>query len=118
MNRRKPKMQRIAWHNLLLRALLCVCLLLASFGTSERVHADVNVVVSTETRAGRLAVFDDVWTTVRARYYDPSWHGVDWPVWGATLRPQAVEARTQSERFGITNKCCATLGFARLNTPE
>ncbi|HYX40407.1 MAG TPA: hypothetical protein VE821_01855, partial [Pyrinomonadaceae bacterium] len=92
-------MQRIAWHSLSLRALLCVCLLLASFGASKRVHADVNVVVSTETRAGRLAIFDDVWTTVRERYYDPSLHGVDWPVWGAMLRPQAVEARTQAEFY-------------------
>ena len=68
--------------------------------------------ISTETRAGRLAVFDDVWATVRERYYDPSWHGVDWLAWGATLRPQAVEARTQAEFYATLRRLLAPLADA------
>ncbi|HYG81487.1 MAG TPA: hypothetical protein VD861_13915, partial [Pyrinomonadaceae bacterium] len=30
------------------------------------------------TDEARLAVFEDVWRTIRDRYYDPSFHGVDW----------------------------------------
>ena len=34
--------------------------------------------VSTATVEGRLAVFDDVWETIQARYYDSSFNGIDW----------------------------------------
>ena len=34
--------------------------------------------VSTATREGRLAVFDDLWQTVADRYYTGTFHGVDW----------------------------------------
>src|SRR5215210_2863898 len=43
----------------------------------------------TETREGRLAVFDDVWETIRSRYYDPSFHGIDWPACREEFRPLA-----------------------------
>jgi carboxyl-terminal processing protease len=63
----------------------------------------------TATRAGRLAVFDDVWATVRARYYDPALGGVDWQAWGASLRQQAAEAQTQSELYAILRRLVAPL---------
>ena len=61
------------------------------------------------TRAGRLAVFDDVWTTVRARYYDPTLRGVDWQAWGEHLRPAAAEAQTQDELYAVLRRLVAPL---------
>lgn len=92
---------------------VCVCLLLLSAGArTTHVRAGVDGAPSTDTRAGRLAVFDDVWATVRERYYDPSWHGVDWAAWGATLRPQAAEARTQAEFYAALRRLLAPLADA------
>ncbi|HEX8178013.1 MAG TPA: S41 family peptidase [Pyrinomonadaceae bacterium] len=63
----------------------------------------------TETRAGRLAVFDDVSTTVRARYYDPALGGVDWRALDASLRPLAADARTQTELYAVLRRLVAPL---------
>jgi carboxyl-terminal processing protease len=65
--------------------------------------------LTTATCAGRLAVFNDVWTTVHARYYDPTLHGVDWQAWGDTLRPFAAEAQTQDELYAVLRRLVAPL---------
>src|SRR4051812_33871134 len=44
----------------------------------------------TETREGRLSVFDDVWQTINDRYYDPSFHGIDWQREREEFRPLAA----------------------------
>ncbi|PYS92392.1 MAG: hypothetical protein DMF64_08890 [Acidobacteria bacterium] len=107
MSRSKHYMKRVARRSLLLSVLLCVCWLLSLWNTTTR--ADTNAALSTETRAGRLAVFDDVWATVRERYYDPSLHGVDWQAWGAALRPVAVAAHTQAEFYATLRRLVAPL---------
>src|SRR5215213_6448958 len=61
-------------------------------------HADSHTAL-TETREGRLAVFDDVWETVRDRYYDPSFHGLDWQAQRETFRPLAAEATDAAELY-------------------
>jgi carboxyl-terminal processing protease len=118
MNRSKHDMKRVARRSLLLCVLLCVCWLLSQWNAPTQ--ADTNVVVSTETRAGRLAVFDDVWATVRERYYDPTLHGIDWPAWGARLRPLAVEAHTQAEFYATLRRLIAPLRDAhtRIYAPD
>ena len=47
-------------------------------GVSNAASDDASL-VSTSTREGRLAVFDDFWETIQERYYDPTFHGIDWP---------------------------------------
>ena len=42
------------------------------------------------TPEGRLRIFDDVWEQVSERYFDPSFHGVDWE--GLREELQGVEA--------------------------
>ncbi|HVF88003.1 MAG TPA: hypothetical protein VM866_10455, partial [Pyrinomonadaceae bacterium] len=37
---------------------------------------DAPAATSAATREGRLAIFDDAWTTIRERYYDPQLNGV------------------------------------------
>jgi Periplasmic protease len=65
--------------------------------------------VSTATREGRLAVFDDVWQTINERYYDPSLHGVDWSEQRERLRPLAAEAQTTQEFYNILRSMIAKL---------
>ena len=48
--------------------------------------------VSTATREGRLAVFDDLWQTVADRYYSANFHGVDWLAQRSLFRPLAAAA--------------------------
>ena len=63
-------------------ALLCASLVLllvparSSGAARTFVAAGARADESAATREGRLRVFDDVWETVRARYYDPALHGV------------------------------------------
>jgi len=71
--------------------------------------ATASGLVSTATREGRLAVFDDVWQTINERYYDPSLHGVDWSEQRERLRPQAAEAQTTREFYGILRGMIAKL---------
>ena len=55
-------------------------------------------------------VFDQVATTVSVRYYDPSFHGVDWPALVAAYRPRVSAARTESERYRLLGEMLAKLG--------
>src|SRR5712692_2346739 len=45
---------------------------------SARAERNNSTVVSTATREGRLAVFDDAWETISSRYYDKHFREVDW----------------------------------------
>ena len=62
-----------------------------------------------ETREGRLRVFDDVWETVRARYYDPALRGLDWEALGAKYRAEVSDARDQEELYTILRRMLAHL---------
>lgn len=55
--------------------------------------------VSTTTREGRLAVFDDLWQTVADRYYTETFHGVDWRAQRSVFRPLAAEAGSTREFY-------------------
>src|SRR6185295_1538857 len=57
--------------------------------------------VSTATREGRLVVFDDVWETIRTRYYDPNFHGIDWDAKRQTFRSQAATAVNRQEFYDV-----------------
>src|SRR5262245_1359759 len=48
--------------------------------------------------AARLAVFDEVWQTVRDRFYDKALHGLDWAEIRARYRPQAAAATDDAAR--------------------
>lgn len=74
----------------------------------------------TETREGRLAVFDDVWETIRDRYYDPSFHGIDWRGLREEFRPLAAEARTTAELYSVLRRMVGLLRDAhtRVYAPD
>lgn len=76
--------------------------------------------VSTATREGRLAVFDDVWKTISERYYDEAFHGVDWAAQREEFRPRAAEAGDASEFYSVLRRMIGSLQDAhtRIFAPE
>ena len=76
--------------------------------------------VSTETRQGRLAVFDDVWSTINERYYDPKFHGLDWDSQRETFRGLAADAGSSRELYTILRRMIAALddSHTRVYPPE
>jgi carboxyl-terminal processing protease len=76
--------------------------------------------ISTATLEGRLAVFDDAWETVRDRYYDPTFNGLDWQAEGAKFRPLAARAQTTSELYSVLRRMLGSLHDAhtRVYAPD
>ena len=76
--------------------------------------------VSTATREGRIAVFDDAWQRVSERYYDPHFQGVDWEAQRAIFRPLAANARGSQEFYAVLRRMLALLKDAhtRVYAPE
>jgi carboxyl-terminal processing protease len=93
------------------RMFICALVCLLTFVPAQLLAPIVaaHKTVSPAPPADRLAVFDDVWTTVGARYYDPALGGLDWPAWGASLRPLAARAQTQDELYAIMRRLVAPL---------
>ena len=100
---------------------LCAVLVLFALQVivSDAISRD-SLAISTTTREGRLAVFDDVWQTVRDRYYDPNFHGVDWIAQRTLFRPQAAEARGPDEFYAVLRQLLAPLrdSHTRVYAPE
>jgi hypothetical protein len=71
--------------------------------------------VSTATREGRLAVFDDLWQTVADRYYSANFHGVDWLAQRSLFRPLAAAAPGSRELYLQLRRMLALL---RTPTPS
>src|SRR5215212_7076749 len=59
--------------------------------------------------AAPLAVFDDVWETIRDRYYDPEFHGVDWQAAREKFRPLAARAESTRELYGVLRRMLGSL---------
>jgi carboxyl-terminal processing protease len=55
------------------------------------------------------AALDEVWETVRDRFYDPHLHGLDWPAIRARYRPQATAAGSKAELAAAINAMLAEL---------
>jgi carboxyl-terminal processing protease len=77
-------------------------------------------VVSTATRNGRLIVFDDAWKTVRDRYYDPTFNGLDWQAERERFRPLAAEAESTAELYSVLRRMLGSLRDAhtRVYAPD
>ena len=92
---------------------LCLCvsvvslffstlLLLAPAGDARRAEY-------ASTPEGRLRIFDEVWGQVSERYFDPSFHGVDWEGLREELRPRAAEARGEAELYALLRRMLGSL---------
>ena len=76
--------------------------------------------VSTATRAGRLAVFDDAWSTINQRYYDSAFRGLDWVAQGTRFRALAAQANSSEELYAVLRRMIAPLAdpHTRVFAPE
>jgi len=76
--------------------------------------------VSTATVEGRLAVFDDVWETIKIRYYDPAHNGIDWEAKRNAFRPAAAKANSAYELYDVIRQMIASLRDAhtRVYSPD
>jgi carboxyl-terminal processing protease len=66
--------------------------------TAQREHA-----------AADLAVFEEVWRTVREHFYDSTFRGLDWAVIGEIYRPMAAAASSDAERSAVINRMLSEL---------
>ena len=102
--------------------LLLIFVVLATFasGTSPALRANENSPVSTTTREGRLAVFDDVWTTINQRYYDRTFRGLDWENQRAIYRALASDATSGEELYTLLRRMIGSLNdpHTRIFSPE
>ncbi len=103
-------------------ALVVLVLYVSPLTTTEATRAtrDDSSFVSTSTLEGRLAVFDDVWETIQERYYDPTFHGIDWQAMRTTFRPAAARASGTREFYEILRLMIAPLQDAhtRVYSPD
>ncbi len=56
------------------------------------------------------ATFDDVWSTVDTRHFDPEHNGVDWDAVRATYRPMIASTRTDAEVRTVLTSMLQELG--------
>ena len=88
-------------NTLALCALGCLLLLAPAGGARRAEYAS--------TQEGRLRIFDEVWEQVSERYFDPSFHGVNWESLRAELRPRAAEARGGAELYAVLRRMLGSL---------
>src|SRR5437016_3703438 len=76
--------------------------------------------VSTSTREGRLVVFDDAWSSINQRYYEPGFNGLDWGSQGTTFRALAAAANSSEELYSVLRRMIASLNdpHTRIFAPE
>jgi carboxyl-terminal processing protease len=76
--------------------------------------------VSTTTPEGRLAVFDDAWARINERYYDQTFHGLDWDAQRTIFRAQAAKAASAPDLYAVLRRMIASLNdpHTRVFAPE
>src|SRR6185295_2213411 len=76
--------------------------------------------VSPATPEGRLAVFDDAWARINERYYDSTFHGLDWETQRTTFRALAAKAGSSQELYAVLRRMIASLNdpHTRVFAPE
>lgn len=80
---------------------LLLCAVVASTTISAQRTAPAN--------ATSLALFDEVWSTVNATFYDPTFGGLSWTDVRDELRPTAAAARSMDDARGVVNAMLARL---------
>jgi carboxyl-terminal processing protease len=70
--------------------------------------------------SARIATFEEVWRTVRDRFYDPNLHGLDWSAVRERYLPDATQASSEEALAGVINGMLSELhaSHTRYYTPE
>src|SRR6266850_1043994 len=68
----------------------------------------------------RIEVFEEVWETVNEKYYDPSFHGVNWKAVRVRYRPLIERENSDEEFYNLLKRMVGELHDAhtRFHTPE
>lgn len=87
---------------------------------NARAAGNEAALISTATPEGRLAVFDDAWTRINERYYDQTFHGLDWEAQRTTFRALAAKADSSQELYAVLRRMIASLNdpHTRVFAPE
>lgn len=69
---------------------------------------------------GNPLIFDEIWRTVRDRFYDPGMHGRDWVAIAERYRPAYSAAGSAVARTAVVNRMLNELGASHLGyfTPD
>lgn len=94
---------------------ICLVALLLPLPALVRAEADTSASTASPVDEGRAAaLFDEVWQTVRDRFYDRRMRGLDWEEIRASHRPAAVAAKTDREIAARLNAMLGQLGVSHL----
>lgn len=66
--------------------------------------------MSPEQHALMVQSFDEMWTIVRDRHFDPKLNGVDWEAVKAEIRPKVEAATTHDQAVALMNEALGRLG--------
>lgn len=61
----------------------------------------LSVDAQTLSTKARFRLFDQVWKLIEDKYYDPTFHGVNWKSVGQSYRRQIATARTDAETYDL-----------------
>lgn len=70
---------------------------------------DVAGVVTEPEAVAPAASFDSAWSIIARTHWDTTYNGVNWRAVGDSLRPRALEARTNAELRGVLSELIARL---------
>ncbi len=67
-----------------------------------------------DVRLERAVVFNEAWRALNENFYDPDFHGVDWPAQQVKYRPWALQASTKADFADIVNLMLGELNASHM----
>jgi tricorn protease len=67
-----------------------------------------------DVRLERAAVFEEAWRALNENFYDPGFHGVDWPAQREKYRPWALAASTKEDFADVVNLMLGELNASHM----
>jgi carboxyl-terminal processing protease len=83
-------------------------------------HEDADTLVSVRAASANATVFDEVWQTVKDRFYDPQLHGLNWTAIRERYSPDAAKATSEDALADVINNMLSELhaSHTRYYTPN
>jgi carboxyl-terminal processing protease len=105
--------------------LAILCLVATLLSASARQSATTTAATSESTPELRQKTFAKVWETVRDKFFDPNFNGVDWNKVRERYAPQVAAVKTNAELYDLLNRMVGELKVSHmevvapesLNTP-
>jgi carboxyl-terminal processing protease len=87
---------------------IAAALAISPFASRAQQRDDAEPAASAASSAV-ITTFDDVWRTVRDRFYDPQLHGLDWSAVREHYLPDAAKAASDEALATVINRMLARL---------